>query len=193
MLEGDYINEHGEHHEWGKLVLTGDETNISISDSVNGIKQFNIPKIVYKNPNTEEITARSNYFLGVKWDKSWTIDNCICNTTNGYSIRIMTSEYTTVEDFKTGLKSKYEAGNPVTIYYKLATPIELELTEEQKKVKKEIDDTLHTYKGTTHITISSGEINAIANVEYLKDTQTYIDNQITTLCNSSSSSDTTET
>lgn len=134
MLEGDYVAD-VEHHEWGEYMLTGNETNISRSGSVNGITQFNIAKIVYKNPNTEEITARSNYFLGVKWDKSWTIDNCICNTTDGYSIRIMTSEYTTVEDFKTWLKSKYDEGSPVIIYYKLATPVNLELTSEQKAIQ----------------------------------------------------------
>ena len=134
MLENDYIAD-VEHHEWGEYMLTGNETNISRSGSVNGITQFNIAKIVYKNPNTEEITARSNYFLGVKWDKSWTIDNCICNTTDGYSIKIMTSEYTTVEDFKTWLKSKYDEGSPVIIYYKLATPVNLELTSEQKAIQ----------------------------------------------------------
>lgn len=166
MLEGDYVAD-VEHHEWGEYMLTGNETNISRSGSVNGITQFNIAKIVYKNPNTEEITARSNYFLGVKWDKSWTIDNCICNTTDGYSIRIMTSEYTTVEDFKTWLKSKYDEGSPVIIYYKLATPVNLELTSEQKTVR---DTKLYTYKNITNISLSD-ELASI-DVEYKKDLET---------------------
>lgn len=166
MLEGDYVAD-VEHHEWGKYMLTGNETNISRGNSINGITQFNIAKIVYKNPNTEEITAKSNYFLGVKWDKSWTIDNCICNVTDGYSIRIMTSEYTTVEDFKIWLKSKYDEGSPVIIYYKLAEPIDLELTEEQKAVRKQ---KMYTYKNITNISLSD-ELASI-DVEYKKDLET---------------------
>ena len=166
MLENDYIADL-EHHEWGKYMLTGNETNISISGSINGITQFNIAKVVYKNPNTKEITARSNYFLGVKWDKSWTIDNCICNVTDGYSIRIMTSEYTTVEDFKAWLKSKYDAGTPVIIYYKLAEPLNLELTAEQKAIR---DTKLYTYKNITNISLSD-ELASVE-VEYKKDQDT---------------------
>ena len=185
MLEGDYVAD-VEHHEWGEYMLTGNETNISISGSVNGITQFNINKIVYKNPNTEEITARSNYFLGVKWDKSWTIDNCICNTTDGYSIRIMTSEYTTVEDFKAGLKSKYDAGTPVIIYYKLAKPLNLELTAEQKAIR---DTKLYTYKNITNIDVSD-ELASI-DVTYKKDLETMFNNIIKQI--PSSTSDTSET
>ena len=185
MLTGDYIKD-VEHHEWGEYMLTGNETNISRSGSVNGITQFNIAKIVYKNPNTEEITARSNYFLGVKWDKSWTIDNCICNTTDGYSIRIMTSEYTTVEDFKTWLKSKYDEGSPVIIYYKLAIPVNLELTSEQKAVRNQ---KLHTYKNITNISLSD-ELASI-DVEYKRDLETMFNNIIKQM--PSNTSDTGET
>lgn len=170
MLTGDCISS-VEHHEWGKYMLTGNETNISRGDSVNGITQFNIAKIVYKNPNTEEITAKSNYFLGVKWDKSWTIDNCICNATDGYSIRIMTSKYTTVEDFKAWIKSKYDEGSPVIIYYKLAEPLNLELTAEQKAVR---DTKLYTYKNITNIDVSD-ELASI-DVEYKKNPATEHDN-----------------
>ena len=76
------------------------------------------------------------------------IDNCICNTTDGYSIRIMTSEYTTVEDFKTWLKSKYDEGSPVIIYYKLATPVDLALTPEQKVVK---NTSINAYEPITNV------------------------------------------
>ena len=34
------------------------------------------------------------------------------------------------------LAEKYNAGNPVICYLKLATPIELELTDEQKAISK---------------------------------------------------------
>ena len=57
---------------------------------------------------------------------------------HGYDVRIRISKEkaSTIAEFKSWLKSKYDEGNPVIIYYKLATPIELELTDEQKAISK---------------------------------------------------------
>ena len=54
------------------------------------------------------------------------------------TINIMLSDTTinTVDGLKAFLKSKYDEGNPVIIYYKLATPIDLELTDAQKAISK---------------------------------------------------------
>ena len=136
MLEGDYINS-TEHHTWEKLVLNGTET-INTIEAVHGIMQFEIAVKktgIFKN-NTE-ITCISNYYQGVGFTNSWLKDGTIVVSGNKKP-RIMTSQYTTVADFKTFLKSKYDAGTPVIIYYKLETPIELELTKEQKLVMQEL-------------------------------------------------------
>ena len=79
----------------------------------------------------------------------------------------MTSKYTTIDGFKALLKSKYDEGNPVVIYYKLEKTINLELTEEQKTVR---DTKLYTYKNITNINVSD-ELASVE-VEYKKDQDT---------------------
>ena len=171
MLKGDYID-NTEYHEWGKVIFTGTE-DINIEDTYEGITQFSVPiKGVFVND--EEIRVLSNYFKGVGWVNSWTKDNSV--TVNGSrNIRFMTSKYTTVLDFKTFLKSQYDVGNPVVVYYRLLTPIELDFTEEQKVVEKQIKETLHTYKNVTHI-YSDDEVSPMIYVEYTKDPNTQNDN-----------------
>ncbi|MFR2570398.1 MAG: hypothetical protein ACLS90_01565 [Clostridia bacterium] len=144
MLEGDYIKD-VEHHEWKKLVLTGDE-DVSQDDIYQGIAQYSIPAdgIFINDLN---IRAISNCFKGVYWNNSWEINNSV--TINDFRrIRFMTSQYTTVDSFKAFLKSKYDEGNPVIVYYKLATPVNLELTDEQKKGLKKVQ----VKKGLNHMT-----------------------------------------
>ena len=73
----------------------------------------------------------------------------------------------TLTDFKAWLKAKYDAGNPVIVYYKLAEAINLELTTEQKAVREQ---KLCTYKNITNISLSD-ELASI-DVEYKKDLET---------------------
>lgn len=55
-----------------------------------------------------------------------------------------------------------------TIYYKLENSTELDFTDEQNAVAKQIKETLHTYKNVTYI-YSDDEVSPIMNVEYAKD------------------------
>lgn len=151
MLEGDYFDWDNEEevHVWEKLVFKGNE-NWSLDDIYNGIAQFSLSvNAVYINDYDTVIRTMSNYFKGVGFDSSWLIDNCVTIRKNS-RVRIMISKYTTVEQFKTWLKSKYDEGTPVIVYYKLATPIRIKFTDEQKTVAKEIKSAT-TYEGTTHI------------------------------------------
>ena len=86
---------------------------------------------------------------------------------NDDSLYIRVNEDTTLDMLKTILKEKYEAGNPIVIYYKLAEPIDLELTEEQKAIREQ---KLHTYKNVTNISLSN-ELASI-DVTYKKDLET---------------------
>nr|DAJ13877.1 MAG TPA: hypothetical protein [Siphoviridae sp. ctvzh6] len=151
MLEGDYFDWDNEEevHVWEKLVFKGNE-NWSLDDIYNGIAQFSLSvNAVYINDYDTVIRTMSNYFKGVGFDSSWLIDNCV--TIRKHSrVRIMISKYTTVEQFKTWLKSKYDEGTPVIVYYKLSTPKRLPFTEEQKEIAKELSRAT-TYEGTTHI------------------------------------------
>lgn len=159
MLEGDYIADI-EHHEWGKIILTGNE-------SWNKSSTTEIDRFSY---NTSDYPAfaegLSNCFL-VKKGISLEVGILIFNA--GVQIVINFSNYgtTTLEEFKAWLKSKYEAGTPVIIYYKLAEPLNLELTDEQKAVRNQ---KLYTYKNITNISLSD-ELASI-DVEYKKDLET---------------------
>ena len=68
-----------------------------------------------------------------------------------------------------------ELSTGATVYYKLETPSELTLTDEQKTIAKQIKNILHTYKNVTHI-YSTDEISPNFNVEYAKDLNTAINN-----------------
>lgn len=144
MLEGDYIKD-VEYHEWTKLIFTGDE-DISLENSYQGIYQFGFVNNA-KWENDDKIRAISNYYKGVMYNNSWAVDNCT-TPIGGGKVGIMTSQYTTVDSFKAFLKSKYDEGNPVIVYYKLAEPINLELIDEQKKGLKKVQ----VKNGINHVT-----------------------------------------
>lgn len=59
---------------------------------------------------------------------------------SGYKFQIIAyikkCETMTIEEFKAWLKEKYDSGNPVVVYYKLAEPVNLELTSEQKAIRE---------------------------------------------------------
>lgn len=167
LLEDDYVAD-VEHHEWKKLILLGDESwnigNVTIDEVQH--KQFYISQTYLASARTQafsntfknnlvETNIKENYFyLGGNL-------LVICN------VKKDNAEITTVDDFKTYLQQQNEAGTPVTIYYKLATQTDLELTSEQKAVRETI---LNTYKNITNINLSD-ELASI-DVEYKKDQDT---------------------
>ena len=168
MLSGDYIAD-VEHHEWGKIILTGNE-------SWNKSSTTEIDRFSY---NTSDYPAfaegLSNCFL-VKKGISLEVGILIFNA--GTQIVINFSNYgtTTLEAFKSWLKSKYDGGNPVIVYYKLAKPINLELTEEQKEARAK---KLYTYENITNINTSDDLVKLnityatskeTINEEYINDT-----------------------
>lgn len=191
MLNGDYIS-NVEHHEWGKLVLTGEEN--WIYDSI--YKYFRCPSYTFDrgipNGSKKGLEAqKSNYFeITNDWGTTFR-DNINKNimygvSDAGYKICIRNVNCTTVEQFKAWLKSKYDEGKPVVVYYQLLEPVDLELTSEQKAVR---DTKLYTYKNITNISLSD-ELASI-DIEYKKDLETMFNNIIKQM--SSSTSDTTET
>lgn len=145
-----------------ELILTGNE-NYNFNDVENGIYQYSITpakKPIYINDSI--IRAMSNYFKGVGRDGSWNIDNSI--TTNMSNIRFMTSQYTTVEDFKVKIKELYEAGTPVKVYYVAETADKISLSEE---VKQELDK-FKLYDGLNNIFIDNGSLSFKYNKSLLR-------------------------
>ena len=173
ILEGDYFDWDNEEevHGWTKLVLTGNENWKLESTGRFGIIKSDLSEI-------PAATSNDNDYLGnmcnsykestpaLTWKKvqGFCVDMSSC-------LRIYDDKYSTnndLEGFKTYLKSKYDAGTPVVIYYKLATPNRLKFTDEQKAVAKELNNA-RTYKNVTNITTDS---KAILSLDYVKDQET---------------------
>lgn len=175
ILEGDYFDWDNEEevHGWTKLVLTGNENWKLESTGRFGIIKSDLSEI-------PAATSNDNDYLGnmcnsykestpaLTWKKvqGFCVDMSSC-------LRIYDDKYSTnndLEGFKTYLKSKYDAGTPVVIYYKLATPNRLKFTDEQKAVAKELNNA-RTYKNVTNITTDS---KAILSLDYAKDLETLL-------------------
>lgn len=166
MLTGDYISS-VEHHEWGKLVLTGNE-NFAQAQNANKLNYF------YLNYNLIKIKGKiiSNMLKSVKSGEIWnktSYDDVVQVSDNKQTINIMLSDttITTLQQFKEKLKELYNAETPIIIYYELTESIDLELTSEQKAVR---DTKLYTYKNITNISLSD-ELASVE-VEYKKDQDT---------------------
>jgi hypothetical protein len=166
MLEGDYVAD-VEHHEWGKLVLTGNE-NFVQAQNANKLNYFYLGFNVVKIKGKIISNMLKNIESGIIWNKT-SSDDVVSSASNSKTINIMLSDttITTLQQFKEKLKELYNAGTPIIIYYELAEPIDLELTSEQKVVRNQ---KLYTYKNITNISLSD-ELASI-DVEYKKDQDT---------------------
>lgn len=139
MLEGDYIDS-TEHHTWEKLILDGSERwNRAATNDSSKFRFFLTFSNILSTPIVSIGQIVSNCFEAVP---SATAGTYGCHEGISQSedrIYIYTEKAnTSTSNFKAWLKEMYDAGTPVVVYYKLATPIELELTDDQKKVLKEI-------------------------------------------------------
>ena len=140
-----------------ELILTGNE-NYNFDNVEKGIYQYRITpakKPLYINDSI--IRAMSNYFKGVGRYNSWNIDNSI--TTNMSDIRFMTSQYTTVEDFKVKIKELYNAGTPVKVYYVAETPTKNSLQEEIQTALSNFK----LYQDLNNVAIDGGSMSFIYN------------------------------
>ena len=147
ILEGDYI-EDVEHHGWGKVILDGE--NIKFVNKSGTLNNMFVTQPIskFKKPvtNSEKINMLSNYF------KAESTNNIYANSITGINIRVdkqicvgfgLDSTINTIE-----LANEWLKEHNVIAYAPLETPLDLELTEEQKKVK---DTPSYTYEGKTYI------------------------------------------
>lgn len=183
MLEGDYI-EDVEHHGWGKYEITGNEVWRKSSNSKN-ISYFLVANSMLVNIDTKTLSPSvsdsqtkvaivlSNYFKAISPNQLFVVgENGICLNLYNNEIQMrlgfgLDSDINTVDKLKAWLKSLYDAGTPVIVYYKLATPKSLELTEDQKSVL----NSFYTYKNITNISVDG--IGTLK-VNYKKDLETII-------------------
>lgn len=176
MLQEDYFDFDNEEevHTWKKLILTGNENWKLESTGRFGIIKSDLPEIPAATSNNNYLGNMCNSYKestpALTWKKvqGFCVDMSSC-------LRIYDDKYSTnndLEGFKTYLKSQYDAGTPVIIYYKLQTPTRLAFTDEQKAVAKELNNA-RTYKNVTNITTDS---KAILSLDYAKDLETLLNN-----------------
>ena len=177
MLEGDYFvkEEDGwkEVHGWNKKIFDGTE-NISITNNGNSFSY--ISSDILANTNINKVSEIfSNCYRASSWNDRNT--NNTPNTISYYNIAvgIYKGDFATVEEFKADLAQKYTEGNPIYVWYKLATPTKLACTEKQSA---QLDDLLNTstYKNVTHI-YSTDKVSPIIKIVYKKDLDTILNNQ----------------
>lgn len=169
MLEDDYFDWDNEEevHTWNKLVLNGtEEFNSWTGNAPSGYKVF-YSRILTNAINSQgDLKCNALKYIENPWESG---KNAIGlqRIFKELYISIESKYASTLEEFKTYLKSQYDAGTPVVIYYKLATPTKLAFTEEQKAVAKELNNA-RTYKNVTNITTDS---KAIMDLDYVKDAE----------------------
>ena len=132
-LRAEYFPKEGQYH-WmldkkvGKHVFTGDE-DFTIMNPSSGIAQIRyLNSKIAKLSDSNYVRAISNYFThNYSWGNSWSKDNSVAHWVGFSAIVFYSSNFSTVSDFKQFLKDKYDNGNPVVVYYLLATPYTLDL------------------------------------------------------------------
>ena len=180
MLEDDYIDD-VEHHEWGKIVLDGTENKIITKSGTTANYQFYtnaIPGIKTPTSNGTVSELISTHFVSKSPNVLYgqNVIGIGITTTSTLTVGFgLESQIDTIDKANQFLQKKYNAGTSIILYYKLAEPKKLELTEEQKKVREQIEKEAHTYKNITHIH-STDEVSPILDVEYVKDLDTVLNN-----------------
>lgn len=153
MLEDDYIAD-VEYHTWGKVILTGNESWAFAEESIQPFR-LNLSDSEQLTPSQDIVpNVYCSHFTPVAWNSSkdkldaWT--TALVGTQLAFGYR----EITTLEDWKAWLQEQYNSGNPVIVYYKLAIPLELELTPEQSNVAYQLEN-IELFDGINYITATS--------------------------------------
>lgn len=181
MLVNDYLDYDNEEevHVWGKKILTGDEGwRMPSSNDTNAVFT-NLSNIDFCDFKSDTAIQYCNYFKhkGIAQGFASALNKGVgiysFYSVNKYEYFVAPKTIaSSVDEWKALLKSQYDAGTPVVVYYQLATPKRLKFTDEQKAVAKELNNA-RTYKNVTNITTDS---KAILSLNYAKDLETLLNN-----------------
>lgn len=171
MLTGDYIKD-VEHHEWKKLIF--DEN--SNMECIHNDKTFQFKFL--KHIEGTEVTTKVICNMAKHWNMgAWEENGCFISFDGYFYILCKENEFgfnadmptdEAITHFKTIL-----ANSKLIAYYKLATPINLELTEEQTAVLNQLEQ-FSLEKGINHI-FSDDEISPKFKLKYYQDINILLD------------------
>lgn len=157
LLTGDYIKD-TEHHEWGKLIVTGQENwdgyNRSLTNGYFGMclakDDVKNTGIVICNKLPQEGGAVYNTTgYGVANFMEGYLYICLRREDFGASDTTSLADCTTL--LKAYLAKCYADGDPFIIYYKVKKPVDLELTQEQKNTQNFAKNFVFSYPGTNRV------------------------------------------
>lgn len=174
MLEEDYFDtkNYKEVHNWKKIVLNGSET-YTAGGSSNEVYRYDA-QILINSAKVDKNKMVCTHFKSVYQDLNFY--EHIRNSTkeNPTAIVFYIKGKKTLTEFKAWLRQQYEAETPVTIYYKLTTPEQIEMTLEQKRVSDEIKKAKSYYETT--IVTSEDEIQPNLEFTYKRSNKLRVEN-----------------
>lgn len=185
-----------------KFALKGTENfgkssnTANISYYLNSTEINNIDINTIPNAQTNRdfvIEATCNYFRPVSL-------NTLFSNTEGFTIDIadaerielrlgfkLDTEITTVALLKKWLAQKYAKGNPVTIYFILATPVYEDCIAEQSAILDKLYNNFTLQKGTNNIIVETDNgVGVNMQLDYMQDLQTKL-NLLEAMCVSNAS------
>lgn len=157
-----------EVHNYLKKIFDGTE-NINLESLSQGSNFYtNIPDAL--GDTTVPVYSNCFMYYNGLLDKNYS-----CRISGSKNLNLRCNEKNTVEEFKQMLADKYNAGNPVYVFYKSAIPSKLACTPEQSAVLEELNN-LDLFEGVNNI-ITAEDI-ALLKLKYALDVKTYVDNQL---------------
>jgi len=172
-----------ERHNVNRIVFDGTENWEAIGTNTSGKYRFQTkisPNEIISNSDANTyLQGFCNMFVVGTPNTTYLCQTGIA-TLMGYIIIYNENVSDTVDNFKAWLQVKYNAGTPVYVDYILATPIDIECTTEQSAILDNLENTVKSYKGVTHI-YSTDEVAPNVEVTYKKDLNTMINNLNTAL------------
>lgn len=176
---------------FGKSSNTANISYYLNSTEINNIDINTIPNAQTNRDFVVEATC--NYFRPVSL-------NTLFSNTEGFTIDIadakrielrlglkLDTEITTVALLKEWLAQKYAEGNPVTIYFILATPVYEDCTAEQSAILDKLYNNFTLQKGTNNIIVETDNgVGVNMQLDYMQDLQTRL-NILEAMCISNAS------
>lgn len=168
MFKGDYFDlKRGKKvHHFKEYISTSEDNWILTPDQSNRFRLDKSDTFISLN-NTNQLCSHCKTCYS--WGNAF--ESFQVRTGSAY---FRTAEFSTAEEFNQFIADQEEKGTPLTFWYE-CEPYEIDLTEEQKQVLQQLQE-LDLFKGTNNII--TAEDLALLQLQYIADTQSYIDNKI---------------
>ncbi len=144
--------------EIGKVVLDGSE-------------EWNKNGYIYRmRINSDVRLAKCSHFINEpNWVQSLPNLHFTNRLGNYYNLEFKNESIETLEEWQNWLQEKYNSGNPVIVYYVLATPEYILVNDTLQEQLEDIYQTLTSYKGQTNITQINNDLPFNLKSSALKD------------------------